>query len=121
MKKKPIDLNLFEGIIVPGETYLMVSERIALSESGPIENLYTIRSADEIAAAIKLEVDIRLAERYEYRELLEVRSLGDDRYILRLWCHDKKRKQGRPFCLFLLKIPGAWEMLRQTEERVGMA
>jgi hypothetical protein len=78
MKKKPINLNLFEGVIVPGDTYLMLSERKALSESGPIENLYTIKCADEIRAAIELEVDIRLGERYEFWELLDVRSLDDD-------------------------------------------
>jgi hypothetical protein len=119
MKKKPINLNLFEGVIVPGETYLLRSERKSLFETGSIENLYTIRSIDEMEAAIELEVDTLLSERFEYREFLDVRSLDDGRYMLRLWCHDKKRKRGVPFYLFLHRIPGAVEMLRQAKERVG--
>jgi hypothetical protein len=118
MKKKPINLSLFQGVIVPGETYLLRSERKSLFETGSIENLYTIRSVDEMEAAIELEVDTRLPERFEYREFLEVRSLDDGRYMLRLWCHDKKRKRGVPFYLFLHRIPGAGEMLRRTKERI---
>jgi hypothetical protein len=121
MKKKPINLNFFEAVIVPGETYLLHSERKSLSEAGPIENLYTIRSVDEIPAAIELEVDTLLSERYEFWELLDVCRLGDGRFMLRLWCHDKMKKRNGPFYLFLHRIPDAGEMLRQAKERFGTA
>jgi len=118
MKKKPIDIKLFEGVIVPGEIYLLLSEAHCHSDAGPVEDLFTIRTTEDIVAAIE-GVDLIIAERFEYRELLEVRRFDNDRCVLRLWCYDKKRKrkQNRPFYLFLYRIPGTGEMLNQVNER----
>jgi hypothetical protein len=122
MKKKPIDIKLFEGVIVPGETYLLLSEAHSHSDAGPIEDLFTIRTTEDIVAAIE-GVDLIISERFEYKELLEVRKYDNDCCALRLWCHDKKRKrkQNRPFYLFLHRIPGAGEMLNQVKENCDSA
>jgi hypothetical protein len=120
MKKKPIDLRLFEGVIIPGETYLLHIERESWLDAGPIENLYTVRSAEDLEAAFELEVDTLLGQQFEYREFLEVRSLENGRYMLRLWCHVKREKRGAPFHFFLHRIPGAPEMLRRAKERSGL-
>jgi hypothetical protein len=116
MKKKPIDIKLFEGVIVPGETYLLLSEAHSHSDAGPIEDLFTIRTMEDIVTAIE-GVDLIITERFEYRELLEVRNRNNDRCTLRLWCHDKKIKKNRPLYLFLHRIPDAGEMLNQVKER----
>jgi|HubBroStandDraft_2_1064218.scaffolds.fasta_scaffold20217_3 hypothetical protein len=116
MKKKPIDITLFEGVIIPGETYLLLSEAHSHSDAGPIEDLFTIRTTGDIVAAIE-ELDLIITERFEYRELLEVRNRDNDRCVLRVWCHDKKRKLNRPLYLFLHRIPGAGERLNQVKKR----
>jgi hypothetical protein len=122
MKKKPIDIKLFEGVIVPGETYLLLSEAYTHADAGPIEDLFTIRTMEDIVAAIE-GVGLIISERFEYRELLEVRRYDNDCSSLRLWCLDKKRKrkQNRPFYLFLHRIPGAGEMLSQVKEHCDSA
>ena len=118
MKKKPIDIKLFECVLVPGETYLLLSEAHSHSDAGPIEGLFTIRTTEDLVMAIE-GLDLIISERFEYKELLEVRKYDNDCCALRLWCHDKnrKRKQNRPFYLFLHKIPVAGEMLNQVKER----
>jgi hypothetical protein len=116
MKKKPIDIKLFEGVIVPGQTYLLLSEAHSHSDAGPIEDLFTIRTVEDVVTAIE-GLDRLISERFEYRELLEVKSRDDDRCVLRVWCHDRKRKQNRPLYLFLHRIPGVTEMMNQSKER----
>jgi hypothetical protein len=116
MKKKLIDIKLFEGMIVPGETYLLLSEAHSHSDAGPIEDLFTIRTVEDIVTAME-GLDCLISERFEYRELLEVKSRDDDRCVLRVWCHDRKRKQNRPLYLFLHRIPGVAEMMNQAKER----
>jgi hypothetical protein len=117
MKKKPIDIKLFEGVLVTGETYLLLSEAHSHSDAGPIEGLFTIRTTEDLVMAIE-GLDLIISDRFEYKELLEVRKYDNDCCALRLWCHDKnrKRKQNRPFYLFLHRIPGTGEMLDQVKK-----
>jgi hypothetical protein len=117
MKKKQIDLKLLEGMIVSGQTYLLLCEAHSHSDAGPIEDLFTIRTVEDVVTAIE-GLDRLISERFEYRELLEVRSRDDDRSVLRVWCHDKKRKKNRPLYLFLHRIPGVAEMMNQAKERI---
>lgn len=116
MKKKPIDLKLFEGVIVPGKIYLLLCEAHSHGNAGPIEDLFTITTVDDVLTAIE-GLDRLISERFEYRELLEVKSRDDDRCILRVWCRDRKTKKNRPLYLFLHRIPGVAEMMNLAKER----
>ncbi|HET6256659.1 MAG TPA: hypothetical protein VFE32_21470 [Puia sp.] len=117
-KKKPVNVNLLNGVIVPGETYFLLSESHSHLDAGPIEDLFTIRTTEDLLAAIEA-MDLVIFERFEYRRLLEVRSRDHDRSTLRLKCYDKMRKLNRPIYLFLHRIPGVGEMIKQVKERSG--
>lgn len=116
MKKKPININLLDGVIVPGETYLLSSEPHTHLDAGPIEDLIVVRTREDLVAAIE-GLDLLIYDRFEYRELLDVKSHVKDRSTMRVWCHDRKRKINRPFYLFLHRIPGVAEMISEVRKR----
>lgn len=118
MKKKPIDITLFDGVIVPGETYLLSSEAHSHLDAGPIEDLLVVTTIEDLVTAIE-GLDLLIFDRFEYRELLEVKVRVKDRCTLRVWCHDKKRKINRPFYLFLHRIPRVGEIISQVKERAS--
>lgn len=118
MKKKPIDITLFDGVIVPGETYLLSSEAHSHLDAGPIEDLIAVTTVGDLVTAIE-GLDLLIYDRFEYRELLDVKIRVKDRCTMRVWCHDKKRKINRPFYLFLHRIPKVTEMISQVKDRAG--
>jgi hypothetical protein len=119
--KISIDKACFEGIIKPGDVFILSQEPDGEGEDlRPIEELYWIRSAEEIAGALELEIGIYLAEEYEFRKLNGIRKTGENCYALDLVCYDREEKKENPYSLFLHRIHSFGEMLVKAKELFGV-
>jgi hypothetical protein len=118
---KKIDPACLAGIIKPGEVYILNEEDSSEGDPGPIEYLYTIRCTDEIAPAIEMEMDIVMAEYYEYKEFLGVKKECENCYRFTLLCYDKKEEKEIEYLIYLHRICAFEEMLVDTKESFGVA
>jgi hypothetical protein len=116
-----IDRAAFEGVIKPGDVFILNEEPDGEGEDcRPIEELYWIRNADEIIGAIEMEFGIYLAEDYEFRKLNGVRKVGESCYKLELVCYDREEEKEEPYTLFLHRINSFGEMLVKAKEMFGV-
>jgi len=61
--KITIDRTAFDGIIQPGDVFILSQEPDGEGEDlRPIEELYWIRNVEEIVGALELEIGIYMAE-----------------------------------------------------------
>lgn len=118
---KKINPAYFAGIIKPGEVYTLSFQGERGGDLGPIEFIYTIRSADEIPLAIEMEMDIILAELYEYKEFLGVKMESENCFQLMFLCFDKEKNTEIHYGFYLHRIHTFGEMLINIKLRFGVA
>jgi hypothetical protein len=115
--KIAIDIAVFEEVIKPGEIFILNEACDGEGEDRrPIEELYWIRSAEEIIGAIEMEIGIYLAEYYEFRRLNGIRKVGEGCYELALVCYDRQEEKDQSYPLFLHRINSFGEMLAKAKE-----
>jgi hypothetical protein len=114
--KITIDTASFQGVIKPGEIFILSGQGDGWSDLRPLEELYWIRSAEEIAGAIEMEIGIYLAELYEFRKFNGVRKISDSCYELELLCYDRQEVKDELYRLFLHRIDSFGEMLVKAKE-----
>jgi hypothetical protein len=112
---KLLDIATFTGIIKPGDIYILTGESRPGADAGPIEYLYTIRSVEEIAPAIEMEMEIVLAEMYEYKQFLGLSKKDCQICEINLLCYDKTLEKEVKFSLYLHKIQTFEENLREIK------
>ena len=110
------DKAFFDGVIGPGDIFILSEEPDGDCDPGPIEQLYWIRSAEEIMGAIEMVIGIYMAEYYEFRKLNGVRKIAESCYKLDLVCYDRQEKKDEPYPLYLHRIDSFGEMLVKTKE-----
>jgi hypothetical protein len=118
---KVLDIANFTGIIKPGDIYIITSDAGRGADAGPIEYLYTIRSIEEIPSAIEMEMEIVLAEMYEYRQFLGVNKNGDQRCQIMLLCYDKAVEKEITYSFFLHRIQTFEESLCDVKRMFGIS
>ena len=115
--KIAIETAAFEGVIKSGDVFILNQEPDGEGEDvRPIEELYWIRSAEEIVGALEMEIGIYLAEEYEFRKLNGVRKTGENCYALDLVCYDREGEKDVPYPLYLHRINSLGEMLVKVKE-----
>jgi hypothetical protein len=115
--KITIDIGAFEGVIQPGDVFILNEEPDGEGEDlRPIEELYWIRSAEEVIGALEMEFGIYLAEDYEFRKFNGIRKTGENCYALDLVCYYREGKKEDPYPLFLHRVQSFGEMLVKAKE-----
>jgi hypothetical protein len=118
--KISIDKACFEGIIKPGELYILNAQGDKRFNSGSIEDLYWIRCEAEIATAVEMEIGIYMSRVYEFREFNGVCKVNDNCYKLDLVCYDLHQKEDRQHPLYLHRINSFGEMLAKAKKLFGV-
>jgi hypothetical protein len=118
---KVLDVANFEGIIVPGDIYILTGCSNPGMDAGPIKDLYTIRSIGQILSAIDMEMEIVLAEMYEYRRFLGVYKKNHQRCEITLLCYDKTLEKEVTYSLFLHRIQTFEENLCEVKRIFGIS
>lgn len=118
--KIAIDKACFDGIIKPGEVFILSEEGDGWPDLRAIDEIYWIRSAEEVVGALEMEIGIYLAEEYEFREFNGVRKVGDSCYELDLVCYDRQEEKDEPYPWYLHRIDSFGEMLVKAKELFGV-
>ncbi len=118
--KIAIDKACFDGIIKPGEVFILSEEDVGWPDLRAIEELYWIRGAEEIVGALEMEIGICLAEDYEFRKFNGVRKVNESCYELDLICYDREEEKEEPYPWYLHRIDSFGERLVKTKEIFGI-
>jgi hypothetical protein len=118
--KIAIDGAAFEGVIKPGELYILNERGDIQFDPGPIEDLYWVRCDAEIAAAVEMEIGIYMGGVYEFRKFNGVCKVNDNCYKLDLVCYDLHQKEDRRHPLYLHRIDSFGEMLVKAKKLFGV-
>lgn len=118
---KTLDAREFRGIIKPGEIFILKEEADPGYDPGPIEYLYTIRNATEIACAIQTDMEIILTEMCEYKEFLGVKEREGRIYEIMMLCYDKAAEKDINYSLYLHRIQTFEENLCEIKRTFGIS
>jgi hypothetical protein len=106
------------GIIQPGHTYVLSTEKQNPWDPFPIDRLYVILRDEDILPAVELEFSSVLAHRYELRHFIRCEEVWDDCYEFRFRCWDKAVNKEVGYSLFLLRLPTFAEKLARARKAI---
>ena len=117
---KDLDISKFIGIINPGDIYIISEQADPEWDPGPIEYIYTIRSATEIASAVEMEMEIVLADIFEFRRFQSVTKTQYESYQIMLLCFDKADRKEVSYSLYLHKLRAFEEKFCKIKRTFGV-
>lgn len=76
------------AIVKPGEIYLL-THNLGKDELHEPYPLYTVRSDEEVIAAMDMHIHLIHGETYEFRKFLGLKEIHEDTHVIKLLCYDK--------------------------------
>jgi hypothetical protein len=93
-----------EGIIKPGEIYVFTESEDRLDEIEGPDISYTIRSDDELMAALEMEVFTVLPDWYDIKEFIGWERISEDCYRFRFSCDPNEQSRKKIHSLYLHRM-----------------
>src|SRR5579872_4297955 len=90
------------GTIRPGDTYVLAEDRLRPFDE--IDDLYAIRTDEEILLALDMDINLVCGEDYETRKFLGIIKISEDGYIIRVRCYEKLTKRLIVFAYCLHRV-----------------
>ena len=102
------------GTSRPGETYVLAEDRPRPCDD--IDDLYALRTDEEILLALDMDINLACGEFYETRKFLGVTRISEDDYIIRVRCYEKGSKRLLVFAYCLHRVRSFQEELARVKE-----
>jgi hypothetical protein len=110
---KKFDSTQFSGIVKPGEIFILVEKGYCIDEP---DNLYTIRTDEEVVEALEMYVNIVCWEHWTFRSVLSMKMTSDDDHEIELLVYDTKFDNDVRLRLLLHKVKSFNEELVRMKE-----
>jgi|GEM_PF-7041431 len=91
------DCIKFASIVQPGQVFILMNKGCDLVDP---RSLYTIRTDQEIAAALYLDINIINGELMSVVDCSEAEPIADDMYLIKVLCLNKE--EGRLIVMYFL-------------------
>ena len=102
-------------IVKPGEIYLL-THNLGKDELREPYPLYTVRSDEEVIAAMDMHVHLIHGDTYELRKFLGVKEIMDGTHVIKLLCYDKLYCVNVPVRFFLCRMLSFQEKLERAKD-----
>jgi len=107
------------GILVPGQVYVLSESQPDWIPTGPIEELFVIKSEAEILIALDMIYGQMFAEDYDLVEFSGIRKINDDCHEFRILCYDRKFEENVEFSQYVNRIRSFEEFGSQMKRSYG--
>jgi hypothetical protein len=93
-----------EGIVQPGQSYILLEHPENLIDVRPLYDTYTITSAEELLLALDMEISIPLELFYDVKQCVASSKISADCHEFQFTAYDKGDETDCTFSLYLVRI-----------------